>query len=586
MSVIPTPTEHHLKRRHADFSTLSQALDYAAEGDTGCNFYSGIGELFAVLPYAELREQAYDIAYRLHGLGLKRGDRVALVAETHPNFQRFFFACQYAGLIPVPVPPPLQLGGGHEYIGHLRRLLSDSQARVCIGPTEYGAFLAEASEGLHLQFIGSAEAFSHFPATPAALRPLEANELAHLQYTSGSTRFPRGVMITQRAVMSNLSCTVQHLQMKPTDRAVSWLPYYHDMGLVGLVLAPVVSQMSVDYLGTREFAMRPRQWLVRMSQSKATISFGPPFGYELCARRLRQEDIEMLDLSAWRVAGVGAETIRPEPLARFAEALAPCGFDKRAFLPCYGLAESSLAVSFAPLNQGLQSEWVDGKHLSEAQRAVPIDNSRPEAHIARGNQFVNCGKPLPGHEVVIRDENGGELAERHCGSVFVRGPSVMSGYFGDSNNHPDVLSDDGWLDTGDIGYSADGDIMITGRKKDLIIINGRNIWPQDLEYLAEQQPEVRPGDASAFSVPGADGHEQAVVVIQCRESDTEKRRNLIERMDRTIRAELGIDCIVDLVPLHTLIRTSSGKLSRFRTREDFINRTQWGQSSQMLATGG
>jgi fatty-acyl-CoA synthase len=585
VSVKPTPTEHNLARRHADFSTLAEALDYAAQGETGCNFYTGKGELFAVLPYRELRKQALEIAYRLHGLGLKRGDRVALVAETNPNFQRFFFGCQYAGLVPVPVPPPLQLGGGHEYTGHLRRLLSDSQARVCVGPTEYGAFLAEASEGLHLQFIGSAEAFSHFPANPAELRPLEADELAHLQYTSGSTRFPRGVMITQSAVMSNLSCTVQHLQMQPNDRAVSWLPYYHDMGLVGLVLAPVVSQMSVDYLGTREFAMRPRQWLVRMSESKATISFGPPFGYELCARRLRREDTEMLDLSAWRVAGIGAETIRPEPLLKFAEALAPAGFNKNAFLPCYGLAESSLAVSFAPLHEGLSSEWVDGKHLSESQRAVLIEHNGTEAKIARGNQFVNCGKPLSGHEVVIRGEDGNELPERHCGSVFVRGPSVMSGYFGDSSNHPDVLSEDGWLDTGDIGYRANGDIMITGRKKDLIIINGRNIWPQDLEYLAEQQPEVRPGDASAFAVPKPDGEEQAVVVIQCREADVEKRQNLVDRMDRAIRAELGVDCIVDLVPLHTLIRTSSGKLSRFRTREDFIERTNWGKPSQMLAAG-
>jgi fatty-acyl-CoA synthase len=385
--------------------------------------------------------------------------------------------------------------------------------------------------------------------------------------------------------MSNLSCTIKHLEMQPTDRAVSWLPYYHDMGLVGLVLAPVVSQMSVDYLGTREFAMRPRQWLVRMSESKATISFGPPFGYELCARRLREEDTQMLDLSAWRVAGIGAETIRPAPLLRFAEALAPAGFDQRAFLPCYGLAESSLAVSFAPLNQGLQSEWVDGKHLSESQRAVPVTHDGEQLKIARGNQFVNCGQPLEGHEVVIRDEAGEALPDRHCGSVFVKGPSVMSGYFGDSSEHPDVLSADGWLDTGDIGYRANGDIMITGRKKDLIIINGRNIWPQDLEYLAEQQPEVRPGDASAFSVPRPGGDEQAVVVIQCREADAEKRQGLIDRMDRAIRAELGVDCIIDLVPLHTLVRTSSGKLSRFRTREDFIERTHWSDTAKMLAAG-
>ena len=584
MSVNPTPTKHNLMRRYADFSTLSEALDYAAKGDTGCNFYSGTGELTAVLPYRALREEALQVAYRLNGLGLKRGDRVALVAETHPNFQRFFFGCQYAGLVPVPVPPPLQLGGGHEYVGHLRRLLSDSQARVLVGPPEYGALLAGAAEGLHLQFIGSVEAFSRFPVEETAdLRALEADELAHLQYTSGSTRFPRGVMITQRAVMSNLFCTIEHLQMTPEDRAVSWLPYYHDMGLVGLVLAPVVSQMSVDYLGTREFAMRPRQWLVRMSESKATISFGPPFGYELCARRLRKDDAAMLDLSAWRVAGVGAETIRPEPLLKFAEELAPSGFNPRAFLPCYGLAESSLAVSFAPLNQGLRAEWVDGKHLSESQRAVPIEHNQAEAQIARGNQFVNCGKPLPGHQVVIRDQAGVELPERSCGSVFVQGPSVMSGYFGDGLGHPDVLSEDGWLDTGDIGYRADGDIMITGRKKDLIIINGRNVWPQDVEYLAEQQPEVRPGDSSAFSVPHADGREQAVVVVQCREADLDKRRNLIDRIDRSIRADLGVDCIIDLVPLHTLIRTSSGKLSRFRTREDFMERANWDVNAAQVA---
>ena len=582
MSVIATPTEHELKRRYADFSTLSEALDYAARGDTGCNFYSGTGELSAVLPYAELREDAMAIAYRLHGLSLQRGDRVALVAETHPNFQRFFFACQYAGLVPVPVPPPLQLGGGHEYTAHLHRLLSDSQARVCIGPAEYGAFMAEAAEGLHLRYIGSAEAFLNFADKPVNLQPLEATELAHLQYTSGSTRFPRGVMITQRAVMSNLSCTVQHLEMKADDRAVSWLPYYHDMGLVGLVLAPIVSQMSVDYLGTREFAMRPRQWLVRMSESRATISFGPPFGYELCARRLRAEDTEHLDLSAWRVAGVGAETIRPEPLLRFASELAPSGFSPTAFLPCYGLAESSLAVSFVPLGSGLNAEWVDGNRLSRIQRAVPTQVSTDE-QLRRANQFVNCGKPLPGHEIEIRGLDGTPLPERHVGSVFVRGPSVMSGYFGDSSDHPTVLSADGWLDTGDLGYLADGDILITGRRKDLIIINGRNVWPQDLESIAEQQPEVRPGDASAFSVPGADGHEQAVVVIQCRESDHDRRQELIERVDRAVRAELGVSCIIDLVPLHTLIRTSSGKLSRFRTREDFIERTQWGQGEQMLA---
>ena len=581
MGLTPTPTEHRLKIRLADFSTLAEALDYAAEGDTGCNFYSGTGELVAVLPYAELREQAQALAYRFAALGLHRGDRVALLAETHPDFQRFFFACQYAGLVPVPVAPPLQLGGGRAYTAQLRRLLANCQAQACIGPAAYGALLAEASEGLHLRFIGCPEAFSHFPGPATKLKPLQLDELAHLQYTSGSTRFPRGVMITQRAVLSNLSSTLQHIQMRPGDRCMSWLPYYHDMGLVGLVLDPLVAQLSVDYLGTREFAMRPRQWLIRMTESRATISFSPPFGYELCARRLRGDDASSFDLSAWRIAGVGAETIRPEPLARFAKALAPSGFDRRAFLACYGLAESSLAVSFAPLFEGLKTEWVSGNELSEHQRAVPVRKDSQDP--VRANHFANCGKPLPGHEVVVRDEGGNTLPDRCCGSIFIRGPSVMSGYFGDFETTQEVLSGDGWLNTGDIGYRTEEGIVITGRKKDLIIINGRNIWPQDLEYLAENQPEVRPGDPSAFSVPGPRSEEQAVMVVQCRESDTQKRRNLIDRLDQEIRAELGIDCIIELVPPHTLVRTSSGKLSRSRTRQDFLERTNWGESMQPRA---
>jgi fatty-acyl-CoA synthase len=579
----PTPTEHTLFRRFADFSTLAEALDYAAQGETGCNFYSGTGQLVAVLPYAELREQALKVARRLTGLDLARGARVALMAETTPDFQRFFFGCQYAGLVPVPVPPPLQLGGRKAYVAHLRRLLAGCKASMAVAPIECVPLLAEAAEGLHLRFIGSPEAFSRFAESSVLPVPARADELAYLQYTSGSTRFPRGVMITQHAVLSNLAGTLEHFQIRADDRCMSWLPYYHDMGLVGLVLGPVVSQLSVDYLSTRDFAMRPRQWLIRMSESRATISFSPPFGYELCARRLRADDARALNLSAWRIAGVGAEKIRPDVLLRFAETVAPSRFSATAFLACYGLAEASLAASFAKLNGGLQSECVDGEHLSRSHEALPLDV--PErAPVIRANQFVNCGKPLPGHEIAVRDEFGRELPDRVCGTLFLRGPSVMSGYFSARDTGPDVLVD-GWLDTGDIGYRVAGEVFITGRKKDLIIINGRNIWPQDLEFLAEQQPQVRPGEASAFSVPGAEGQEQAVIVVQCRESDPDLRSELVRRLDADVRAELGIECIIDLVPPHTLVRTSSGKLSRSSTRQDFLERTHYGEATRQRAAG-
>jgi fatty-acyl-CoA synthase len=271
------------------------------------------------------------------------------------------------------------------------------------------------------------------------------------------------------------------------------------------------------------------------------------------------------------VAGVGAETIRPEPLEQFARILAPSGFDRKAFVACYGMAECSLAVSFAPLGRGLEVDRVDGDHLAATQVAVQVGNVGEDA-VPRISHFINCGLPLPGFEVEVRDKGGIPLPERHCGTLFVRGPSVMAGYFEDPRATSDVLSEEGWLNTGDLGYRVGDSLIITGREKDLIIINGRNIWPQDLEYLAEQQPEVRTGDASAFSVSSPGGEERAVLVIECRESDPDSRMELSERLRSLIYQDLGIDCFVELVPRNTLPRTTSGKLSRSGARADFLKR--------------
>jgi fatty-acyl-CoA synthase len=344
------------------------------------------------------------------------------------------------------------------------------------------------------------------------------------------------------------------------------------MGLVGFVLGPVASQLSVDYLSPRDFAMRPRQWLSLIAKNRATISFSPTFGYDLCTRRVRQEDAEALDLSSWRIAGAGAEMIRHESLANFAKVLHGTGFDANAFMACYGMAECSLAVSFAPLLQGLEVDCVDRDHLSERQVARAAHNDVGGERRSRVSSFVNCGKPLPEYEVQIRNEQGHELGDRECGTIFLRGPSIMTSYFGDPEATQEVLSSDGWLNTGDIGYRVKEHLFITGRIKDLIIIKGRNIWPQDLEYLAEQQPEVRPGDASAFSVFGEDGEELAVMVVQCGEFTGTEGGSLVDRLQRMIREELGINCVIELARPHTLPRTSSGKLSRSRTRQDFLQR--------------
>ena len=347
-----TPTLNNIPFQFENFSTLAEALDYAAQGQTGYNFYSGRGKLSAVLSYKKLREEARTLARKFISLGVSRGSRVALVANTHPEFVRFFFACQYAGFIPVPLPAKIQLSGRSEYIDQLERLLTICQAKLAMATDDFMPFLVEAATRLDIHYVGNPQSYDKFPESKVKLQPLDTKELAYLQYTSGSTRFPRGVMITQEAVLNNLSAIINHgVKIRSGDRAVSWLPYFHDMGLVGLLLAPLACQISVDYLSTRDFAMRPRLWLKLMSENKGTISIGPPFGYDLVARRLRDDDVESYDLSSWRVAGVGAEMIRTETLESFAERLAPSGFDAKAFVACYGMAECSLAVCLALLAQ-------------------------------------------------------------------------------------------------------------------------------------------------------------------------------------------------------------------------------------------
>jgi fatty-acyl-CoA synthase len=277
---------------------------------------------------------------------------------------------------------------------------------------------------------------------------------------------------------------------------------------------------------------------------------------------------------------VGAETIRPQTLSRFAEAFAPSGFDPKAFLACYGLAECTLGVSFGRLDRPVEIDCVDADVLAKERRAQPLDAGEENGTPARASLFVTCGAPLPGIEVVVRDEDGRPAPDRRCGTLFVRGSAVMSGYFRDPAATAEVLGADGWLNTGDVAYRIGDSIVITGRERDLIVVNGRNIWPEDIEYLAEQQPGIRPGDASAFSVPRPEGGEVAVVVIQCRHTDAHRRRRLVETLRALVREELGIECVIELVPPHTLSRTSSGKLSRSRTRDEFLRRTAWGEAAR------
>ena len=353
------------------------------------------------------------------------------------------------------------------------------------------------------------------------------------------------------------------VQVTDEDRLVSWLPFYHDMGLVAFVLGALYSQLSVDYLSPRTFAMRPRLWLKIISDNRGTVSSSPPTGYALCATRLRESDQSRYDLSSWRVACVGAERIHPEQLRRFAKLLAPVGFNPRAFVACYGMAECGLGISFAPLGEGMFVDRVNKDLMIETGRAEPADEDYLE--------LVDCGAPLPSYETRVCDEEGNALPERQCGRICVRGPNVMRGYFNDPEATSEVLTEDGWLDTGDIGYRIGEHIVVTARKKDVIIVNGRNLWPQDLEHLAETTPGVRMGDTSAFSVTRPNGEELAVLVVESKKPQPELAGTLAGLM----RASFGITPYIDMVPPRTLPRTSSGKLSRSRACADFVARMTW-----------
>lgn len=558
--------------RPADFATLTQALDYAAQGQAGLNFYSGKGDLLEALNYSDLRGQAQSLARRMRNAGLDAGERVAIIAETDGNFARAFFACQYAGLVPVPMPLPMAFGGKAGYISHIRRMIESAGASAALCPEALREMTLEATSGLALKAVGALEVFDLYADDGALLPDVTPDQLSYLQYSSGSTRFPLGVAVTQKALLSNCRAITAHgLKIVASDRCVSWLPFYHDMGLVGFLLVPVATQMSVDYVSTREFARRPLVWPTLISRNGGTLSFSPSFGYDLCARRgASGARPANLDLSRWRVAGIGGDMIRDSVMSHFAESFAHSGFRRQAFVASYGMAEATLAISFAPLATGIETDNIDLDQLETSAIATSVKSNGNGNGSKRSRNFVFCGPVLPGHDLEIRDPAGNVLGERQAGRVMVRGPSLMREYFGNQEETSRALSADGWLDTGDLGYLSGGALVITGRSKDLILVNGRNVWPQDLEWAVEHEVDgLRSGDVAAFSVDEA-AAERVVLLAHCRKTSEIDREGLRQAIIETIRAKAGLDCEVMLVAPHSLPQTSSGKLSRTQARELYL----------------
>lgn len=555
----------HPALRRADFGTIAEALDYAARTDRGMNFYSGKGVLIEQLPYALLREQALALARKLLGAGLHPGETVGLIAESDGNFARAFYACQYAGLIPAPLPLPAAFGGREGYISHLKRMLERAHAKALFGPEVLSGWMSEIENLPGLKFCGTYDLVNDAPEA-ASLPAPDAKSLAYLQFSSGSTRFPHGVAVTQAAFMANAHHMAVHgLKITEADRAVTWLPFYHDMGLVGFFLMPMSCQVTIDVLATRDFARRPLLWLELIARTKATVSFSPSFGYELCVRRAETVATDGLDLSTWRAAGIGGDMVRPGVLTRFGARFLANGFAPTAFVPSYGMAEATLALSFTPLGQGALSDVIDGTVLEQEHRAVPAGPTTQ-----RSRAFVRCGRMLPNHEAEIRDEAGALCEQRVVGRIFVRGPSLMEGYFDSPEETEAVLSPEGWLDTGDLGYWVNDELVITGRAKDLILVNGRNVWPQDLEWTAEAEfTGLRSGDVAVVSVDRGEA-EEVVVLVQCRASDREARIALQSEIGKFFRGRFGLETRIVLVPPRSLPQTSSGKLSRSKAKAMYL----------------
>ncbi|MFC3173077.1 fatty acyl-AMP ligase [Novosphingobium bradum] len=563
-TLVPTPNEDGLERRFSDFATFGEALDYAAMGARGLNFHDARGNLTRVYPFRELREDALAVARRLVARGVKPEDRIALIAETGTQFAALFCGTIYAGAWPVPLPLPTSFGGKDNYIEQLVVQLGSSDPSILFYPTEIAEMAGAAAERQGCAGI----AFDDLLAQPApadvALPAATPDQICYLQYSSGSTRFPHGVAVTHEALLNNLAGHGHGMKLVETDRCVSWLPWYHDMGLVGCFLSPIANQVSADYLKTEDFARRPLAWLDMISRNPGTtLSYSPTFGYDICARRISSQShvAERFDLSRWRIAGNGADMIRPDVMQGFVNAFAEAGFKAHAFLPSYGLAEATLAVTIMPPGEGIRVELVEEERLS----GCPRDLSRP----ARYRAIVNCGKPVRDMVVEIRGERGSALSDHHIGKVWCKGPSVMHSYFRDPESTQACLVD-GWLDTGDMGYMADGYLFIVGRAKDMIIINGKNHWPQDIEWAVEQLPGFHQGDIAAFSVQAENGEEVPAVLVHCRVSDPEERRRLHDQIKDKVRSITGMNCVVELVPPRTLPRTSSGKLSRAKARNLYL----------------
>ncbi len=520
-----------------------------------------------VIRYGELHRGACDVAAGLMERGVGHGDTVALMLPTSRDFFTAFAGILLSGGVPVPLYPPFSLDKIEEYVGRQVDILVNSLAGVLI-TVERGRSLGHVlrSRAPNLRVVTTVEELQGSQNAAPALS-VDPTAPALIQYTSGSTGDPKGALLSHRNLLSNIRAIGEALELKPTDVGVSWLPLYHDMGLIGCWLTPLVFGFPITIMSPLTFLSRPERWLWAIHSRRATLSAAPNFGYELCVRKIQEEALEGLDLSSWRGALNGAEPVSADTISRFSRRFAAYGFEPQAMTPVYGLAESSLALSIPPIGHGPRIERISRDPLESEMRAMPASDSDKTAL-----RFVSAGSPLPGHELRVVDEEGKELPERVEGALYFRGPSTMKGYFRNTEATESISKPDGWLDSGDRAFVVEGEYFITGRTKDIIIRAGRNLYPQAIEEAVAEVEGVRRGCVVAFGVNDTRlGTEKIVVVAEARVDGDDARKGIALMIQQRLTELLGIGADeVLVVPPRTVPKTSSGKLRRSSCRKQYL----------------
>ncbi len=559
-----------------DAATLLDMLDWhLARHPERCHvhFLAGDDEV-ETLSHGDLAGGASEIAAALRELGVQAGDCVALMLPSGLDFFRCFFGILFAGAVPVPMYPPARPAQIEEHLRRQAGILRNCEAPVLITfdrVRPLASALAGLAPGLaHVTTPAALLASARARAPTTAPQPrhrARARELALIQYTSGSTGDPKGVALSHANLLANIRAWGRAAAIDAHDVCVSWLPLYHDMGLIGTWLGSLYHGCTLVLMSPLDFLARPERWLWAIHRYRGTVTAAPNFAYELCVKRLAGTDLTGLDLSSWRLAANGAEPVNPDTLERFARAFAPYGLDASCLAPVYGLAECSVGLCVPPPGRGVRIDRVARTALARDGRAVALG----EGDDAEALRLVSCGPPLPGHELRIVDGDGRPLPERHVGALEFRGPSATAGYYRNPAASAALLHD-GWLITGDHAYLADGELYITGRAKEVIIRAGRNLYPYDLEQAVGELPGVRKGCVAVFGVPDpARGEERLVVVAETRLDDDAERRALEARIVAAamIQLDLAPDTIA-LVPPHAVLKTSSGKIRRAAVREAWL----------------